>query len=74
MKGDALLWGYCEGDLVEVHHNNEWIPSRVVGKVRRDLAAVPLDGDSAAPWIYVNPARIRRMSQERLEQWLEEGS
>lgn len=75
MKGDPVMYGYCEGDLVEVKGDDgEWTAGRVVGKYRRQVAVVPMvDERQSRSWLYANPVRLRRMTPERLEVWLEDG-
>lgn len=71
-RGDELLYGYRTGDLVEIRGDDgTWEPATLTGTHRRQLTAVPLDGDLSVPWLYANPTRVRRLSPDRLEEWLE---
>lgn len=72
-RGDELPYGYRVGDLVEVRTDQQgWVPATLVGRHRRDLAAIPFGKDMSVPWTYANPTRVRRLTPERLEAWLEE--
>lgn len=64
------LWGYGKGDLVEARISNKWKPCAVTGVHGRDLTVRPLDRDGG-PWKISNPTRLRSLSQEALEAWLE---
>lgn len=65
------MYGYDVGTLVEARIGDDWKPCAVTAIHRRDVIVRPLDRDGG-PWPISNPARLRHLSPEGLEAWLEE--